>query len=539
MKYAIYSVNEWLYPDSESAGNGKQAIELISARHARAGSQLLLQSLNAGTELEWSFEWTEASAAAASSIEWEVYRMRDVPVNENTGPRYSTIPVGTPADYVTRPAPFRVYDALEPIDRLFEATSETEALYVCCYIPASVPPATYGGTVSLIGGGSRIEIAVTLEIFAATIPHEESLHLTNWHSNKNVALYHGVEAWSEEHWAMLRRYGETMRRARQTHFLVDLELIGVQRDGSRYSFDFSRVKRYIELFLELGFTWIEGGHVACREGWTDATFVLSYDRSIQATKPEGFAYLSPLLTAWYRFLKQHGWDHRTVQHVADEPIAESADDFRILAGMVRKLMPGVPLIEAIIEPYIEGSIDIWVPTNEGYDNNREVFEALQALGETFWFYTCWNPGGHYLNRFMDIPLLKTRYLHWGNYKYGLTGYLHWGFNQYLNGQDPFELTCPQLAPGVHAKRVPAGDTHVVYPGKNGPLMSIRLEAMRAGVEDYELFRQLAAHNKQLADDIAASCMSSFTEVVTDTDAFDAAHRRLLEHASQYWSKAEQ
>jgi len=196
-------------------------------------------------------------------------------------------------------------------------------------------------------------------------------------------------------------------------------------------------------------------------------------------------------------------------------------------------MPGVPLIEAMIYPAIEGSMDIWVPTNEGFDKHREHFERVQKLGDTVWFYTCWNPGGKYLNRFMDLHLLKTRYLHWGNYKYGLTGYLHWGFNQYLGDQDPYELTCPFLAPNVHSRRVPAGDTHIVYPGADGPLLSMRLEAMRSGVEDYELLQQLAAYNREAADEILNTCMTSFTEVNTDLFVFDEAYRNLLKTLSSY------
>nr|WP_197258628.1 glycoside hydrolase domain-containing protein [Paenibacillus dendritiformis] len=73
--------------------------------------------------------------------------------------------------------------------------------------------------------------------------------------------------------------------------------------------------------------------------------------------------------------------------------------------------------------------------------------------------------------FLDFPLLKTRYLHWGNYLYGLDGYLHWGFNYYFADQDPMELTNPLLAPDVHDRRVPAGDTHIVYPGDGVPLLS--------------------------------------------------------------------
>ncbi|NEW04760.1 DUF4091 domain-containing protein [Paenibacillus sp. SYP-B3998] len=536
MNYQVFHACEWLYPDSEITDSGMRSISISAARGSRASCQLLLQSLPDGASIQWEYRSNQASPSENNWIQIEIYQMIDVLVNENTGPKYSTIPIGTPAEYVTRPAPFRVYDALQSVGHEFLAHSHTEAIYVCWNIPTSMDPGIYQGDFIVKVGEELTSIAVSLEVFPATLPQQETLETTNWLSNKNVAQYHGLEEWSEEHWTMLRQYGEAMRRTRQTHFLVGLELITIQEEDGQYLFEFSRVKRYIELFLGLGFRWIEAGHIAGRTEWDAPYFVLSYKQDIQATKSEGYAFLSQFLPAWYAFLQQNDWLELTIQHVADEPILESATDFRVLSSIVRKFMPGIPLIEAMIYPEIEGSIDIWVPTNEGYDQHREHFERLAQLGETVWFYTCWNPGGHYLNRFLDVSLLKTRYLHWGNYKYGLKGYLHWGFNQYLDNQNPFELTCPYLAPGVHAKRVPSGDTHIVYPGSDGPMLSMRLEAMRAGVEDYELFQLLATHNQPLADEILNSCMKSFTEVNVDITTFHQAHRRLLESLSRYGYK---
>ncbi|UKS29316.1 DUF4091 domain-containing protein [Paenibacillus sp. HWE-109] len=530
MIYQIFSANEWLYPDQVINDSCDQRISLAVARGTRAGCQILIQGLAIGNNLIWSYHPSTKTASDQDNL-IEVFRMKDVLVNENTGPQYSTIPVGTPADYVTRLAPFRVYDALQRIDQAFIVDSSTEALYVSWHIPSRITPGVYPGELHIQIDEHQIIIEVALEVFQATVPERETLAITNWFSNNNAATYHGLELWSEDHWQMIRQYGEAMRRTRQTHFLVDLALVDVCDHAGTYTFDFAKVQRYIELFLSLGFSGIEAGHLASRLGWDDPAFVLSYKPEIQATSPAGYAFLAQFLPAWHQFLKINDWLELTIQHVADEPIQESASDFRILSSIVRKFMPGVKLIEAMIYPHIEGSIDIWVPTNEGFDKHQEHFEHLKRLGETVWFYTCWNPGGHYLNRFLDLALLKTRYLHWGNYKYGLQGYLHWGFNMYLEDQNPFELTCPFLAPGVHAKRVPAGDTHIVYPGSDGPLLSMRLEAMRAGVEDYELFQLLAEVNKPLADEIIQACMTSFTEVNTDSVNFEDVYRRLLEAVS--------
>lgn len=79
---------------------------------------------------------------------------------------------------------------------------------------------------------------------------------------------------------------------------------------------------------------------------------------------------------------------------------------------------------------------------------------------------------------MDLPLLATRYLFWGNYKYDLKGYLHWASNHYQPGQDPFKQNCPIHHNADSVTTLPSGDTHLIYPGADGPWMSMRLEAQR-------------------------------------------------------------
>ena len=135
-----------------------------------------------------------------------------------------------------------------------------------------------------------------------------------------------------------------------------------------------------------------------------------------------------------------------------------------------------------------------------------------------------------MNRLLDMPLIRTRLLHWGNYLYDLVGYLHWGFNQYKPGQNPFEETCPAHGEGG-TTNLPPGDTHIVYPGPEGPWGSVRLEAMGAGIEDYELLRLLETKNKELADKTVRSCVRSFDDVDEDSAKFSVTHRRLLEDVS--------
>jgi len=217
--------------------------------------------------------------------------------------------------------------------------------------------------------------------------------------------------------------------------------------------------------------------------------------------------------------------------VADEPDDNSAADFRILASIIRRFMPGVKLMDAIMYTGMPGALDIMVPTNNYYEQNRDAFEAMRATGTTMWFYTCVNPGGKYCNRFLDIPLIKTRYLHWGNYKYDLGGYLHWGYNFTERIHDPFKMSCPVHGNPANNFMLPPGDCNIVYPGPGRPWMSLRLESMRMGLEDLDLLRMVEQKDKAKADALCAEVFTKFDDVVLDVDAFEKNQIALLEAAS--------
>ena len=207
-------------------------------------------------------------------------------------------------------------------------------------------------------------------------------------------------------------------------------------------------------------------------------------------------------------------------HICDEPKERCADQYRILAGIFRKYLPGIKLMDAVEIFFIEDALDIYVPKNFYYQQNRHSFESLRDERNELWFYTCNQPGGRFLNRLMDSPLLNTRLLHWGNYRYNLTGYLHWAYFQMRAKQDPFEETSGDTW-------LPAGDTHIVYPGKDGPLMCLHWLQMKCGTEDYEILRALSETNREKADTICRRAMYSFDDYIKDTDQFEEIRTELV------------
>jgi hypothetical protein len=168
-----------------------------------------------------------------------------------------------------------------------------------------------------------------------------AVHLTgnpcDMNALKALAERHKLEMWSDAHWRMIRAYAKLMRRGRQTDFLLPMGLIDVKEEPKgTFSFSWGDVERLIRMFFDLGFTHINGGHIATRTEFNASNFVLSAQPKLDAVSRDGYNFLAQYLFNWEHFLRRNGWYHRTIQHVGDEPTEHSAKDYRVLAGIVRK-----------------------------------------------------------------------------------------------------------------------------------------------------------------------------------------------------------
>jgi len=171
---------------------------------------------------------------------------------------------------------------------------------------------------------------------------------------------------------------------------------------------------------------------------------------------------------------------------------------------------------------------------ETYENDREYYDERVAAGDKLYVYTCLTPGGKYLNRMLDMQRLRSVYLGWAPAKYeNITGFLHWGYNQYLDGQDPYDRSACMFSEGVvqfHPKRdlfLPAGDFCVVYPGFNTVYRTTRGEAQRLGLEDLCLLETLG-REKRLS--ITEKVFRGYTDYETDIEKYREVKELLLKEA---------
>jgi hypothetical protein len=329
------------------------------------------------------------------------------------------------------------------------------------------------------------------------------------------AYFVGLMYEDERYWKILPAYLSNLAAHRNNicsaipwKYLVKIYR---ENDGS-LSFDYEYFDRYVELLhhygladrLDLGALSYSDRHAIklpvpsfwCRNRRTGAAEELKIG-DVGSLNNE---MLSLILKDLEKHLESKGWADKAMIHLADEPFAQNIKDYKELSRKVHQAAPCLKRIEPINTFDFGDDLDVWVPVLHCLDNFYESYKNAQRSGKELWYYTCNNPwGGFYLNRGLDYPLTHMRLLHWFNYRYDLAGYLHWGYNQWYM-DDPFGKP-------AHGEIAAPGDAFIVYPGKDGPLNSLRWEAQRDGLEDYEYLwvlgekmKKLKAHFGKAAED---------------------------------------
>ncbi len=428
------------------------------------------------------------------------------------------------------------------------AASQTQPIWVTIAVPAGTPEGTYNGMAELTGNieGKRFttEKEVKLKVYPVTID-ETSLWVTNWYSTSdyNLELIFGekdIPRFSEKYWAFIRLLASKMAEYRQNVALISplrLSEYTLDREGN-YEIDFSHFDRTVEIFREEGVLGrIEGGHIGTRKGGWISDFVVfapvieedtTYLKKFDISNDTARTFYRSFIPALVQHLKEKGWDRIYMQHLMDEPIPENIDTYIEIARFIKKLAPDMKIVEACHSKDLDNTVDVWVPQLDYMHQDYEFYEERTEKGDEIWFYTCLNPKGEYANRFIELPLIKTRILHWINYRYQIPGYLHWGFNFWR--KDPFfESTSIQLESGTI---LPGGDAWIVYPGDSTLYSSIRLEAMRDGIVDYELLKMLGNKYPDEAAEIARQVVYRFDYYDTNVEDFRAKRRLILEKLSE-------
>ena len=519
---------EPVFPDSNTVGRYSNTYEADFPSGTVADVHLLL-------DVQAGESFTVSATVNGKPLPVSCWsQLIDVPVEQNTGLDSRTeMYTNQQNPYVIRRAPFRIYEAIQPL-----AAARVRAQHRFTALRLAVPPGelpTPGkACIDITVEGDRWRQLGTFVavIHRARLPQlkESTFFYTNWFSMVQMEEKHGLIRWSDGWYAMLDRYARMMAHGRQNCIIIPAELITVS--GGRITLDEGKMHRFIEVFRSHGFTSFESPHLMYRgdnDDWSDPDLKVLLTKRPYST-PEARRDVDTITTLIRNFTKKYGLVNSWLQHISDEPTGIQAQCYHQVVKQVRSVYPEIQIMEATSDrDTLAGAIDVWCPTIDDFQSHESFFRGREKHNERILVYTCLIPGGRWLNRLLDQERLRQVYFGWGAAFYNTSGFLHWGLNQY-QVKDPFIQSVvhhpsPAATPNNY---LPAGDTHILYPGSDGPLSSTRFEAHRIGIEDFEMLHMLKQADRQKAAGVIAPVFRSYTDYNTDVKAYRTARRELLE-----------
>ncbi len=525
IKFAVYSDNEWVYPDSELTA--QNVAEVYAARNGDVCFQLLTDyELESGEKIEFEY--------SAKGITADVMQMLPILVTKNSAPDYSvTDDYELVKDFVTRKAPFYAYDITKPLDD-GETKAGRAAFFVRLNVAAYTPVGVQDTVLKLTLGDKTVEIPVNIKVYSVVVPdlYDASYHMTNWiHFDdgvKKISLsnLYKKEEFSEEYYEILENTMLNLVDMRNDTLMIPFGKPIRDKDGKVVDFDFTQVERVGNMALACGFKYIMGGFIVLWKDWKDEEMYLQWDNDVRCTSMEGFRQLKIYFAGVKKLIEDNGWEDCYWQCLVDEPQDANAMEYRALSAICRKCLPGIIINDPIESDKIQGAIDKWVVKQDVFDKRIDRYRELQAMGEEMWIYTCGFPSGKVMNRVIDLPLTASRLLMWMCYGYDAPGFLHFGY--FLHNEDPFADA------NYHASRgriFPAGNAHIVYPGSKGPWYSVRGHAQRTGAQDFELLNILGNRGekeKAKAKELVNKLCRNFSDYETEASVFEAVRKELLE-----------
>ena len=139
------------------------------------------------------------------------------------------------------------------------------------------------------------------------------------------------------------------------------------------------------------------------------------------------------------------------------------------------------------------------------------------------------------NRFLTMPAHRNRAMGLIMYKYGIKGFLHWGYNFYYSAGSQYTVN-PFLTTSGDGY-YPSGDPFSVYPGKSGPVCSMRMKVFKDSLQDIQILEMLEEHiGKEevikFIEDMAGMEIT-FEEYPRNSEFYDNLNKKLKETIAEY------
>ena len=266
--------------------------------------------------------------------------VRCVPVDRPTKP-------GVDDGQYLRLTPGVYPDILTPLrygGKLCPSRDKLRSVWIEVRIPEDLSgEQTLTVTMSEPGSGGSATHSVTVDVIPVSLP-EQKMHFTQWFYPDCLATYYNVPMWSDRHFEIVERFAKcAVERGRDT-LMVPLftpalnvlpgyeracsQLVEVRVDKDEYSFDFTRLGRYLDMCDRVGVKLLEishfyqqyqGKYAAHIYATVDGEYKRLFGWETLALDEEYKRFLRELVGAFVEYMKSRGDDSRCLYHITDEP----------------------------------------------------------------------------------------------------------------------------------------------------------------------------------------------------------------------------
>jgi len=435
----------------------------------------------------------------------DMREVRCVPVTMPTNP------YGCDDNYL-RTAPGLYPDVLIPLrydGGLPYSHNTLKAIWIDINVPEDLTAGEHTLTFKVKGNAhvGEHEATFTLDVINATLPKED-IYFTQWFHCDCLANYYETDVWSDKHWKIVENFARVAAKNGINLLLTPVftppldttvggerrttQLVGVTKNNGKYSFDFTMLDKWVDMCDRCGIKYLEVSHLFTQWGVEHAPKIMAtvdgeYKRifgwETPATGDEYRVFLRQFLTEFIEHMKNRGDDKRLFFHISDEPGLQHLENYKAAKEMIVDL----------IEPYFQfdalSKFDFWKTgaVKTPVCSNNHITPFLEAEVPGLWTYYCVSQPVEVSNRYISMPLWRTRSIGMQMYKYNIEGFLQWGYNFYNNQYSDTPIN-PYLITDCDGS-FPAGDAYSVYPGANGEaLESIRIIAHHQALTDIKAMK---------------------------------------------------
>lgn len=352
------------------------------------------------------------------------------------------------------------------------------------------------------------ENELILEVIDAMLP-EQSIVYTNWFHNDCLADYYELDLFTDEYFKVMADFLEPAVRNGMNMVLMPAftppldtaigaerrtaQLVKVKVENGEYSFDFSMMKKYIEVCRSVGLKYFEHSHFFTQWGAAHAPKIVAevdgkeqkiFGWETDASGEEYVRFLRAYIPAVREFLKGEGLEKTTLFHISDEPNEDHLETYEKSLSGIKDLLEGCLVGDALSDyRYFESGL-----VKTPIARSHKVMDFVGKCDDLWVYYTGGECFDGLSNRLIQLPRERNRAMGTQLYSYKAKGFLHWGYNNWY-GRLSHGLYNPMVDPCCGFPN--AGTSYSIYPDVNRkPLQSIHQKVFFAGLVDMRALQLL-------------------------------------------------